>query len=169
MDRYSSTFGQIGGMRLGPPISHLPRAGWHFAAAKHDLLRGEPLHDDGFDSAYEEDRPKIGDSQGDVRKLLRPPMDPVNRLIGGDADLALLVQEAETRLVSAFGSGTPVIRQVLCSDDEGSASEMLFLIAQVNTDTAQALETMEKLDEGWWLDQLPRTKGKVQIGFEHSR
>lgn len=69
-----------------------------------------------------------------------------------------LVEEAKVRLAGAFPGAEIVTRQ-----EDG----LLWVVARVRGMKAKALiRAMDKLDNDWWLDQMERAGGRMQITFE---
>ena len=88
---------------------------------------------------------------------------------GLSPDQQALVEEARQRLSAAFGAAA-VIRVHRSNDPaEPEAAPITFVTATVKMEPDQAMAIMDRLDDEWWLDQLPRAEGRVNISFEHGR
>lgn len=79
----------------------------------------------------------------------------------------LLIEEAKQKLQDAFGSTAEIYTKLSIDPSEPKAAPITFVVARVSMSTAQSSAIMDRLDEEWWLDQLDRAEGKVNITFEH--
>jgi hypothetical protein len=84
----------------------------------------------------------------------------------GDLDLVKLLHEAQRHVRSVFGP-VPVVLRFISDPDAGDAAPELYLYIQTSLPVAEAQARLERLDEEWWLDALPRGKGRVCIALEY--
>ena len=98
-----------------------------------------------------------------VPKKLETPDD----FLAQEPHLRGLIKRAEGKLVSIFGKGTTVRKELAPSGCETDLPTLLFLIAETELASVEARRRMEQLNRDWWRDQLPQTEGKVRIAFEY--
>lgn len=79
----------------------------------------------------------------------------------------LLIKEARQRLQDAFGPDAEIYTKLSIDPSEPKAAPITFVVARVRMSATQSSAIMDRLDEEWWLDQLDRAEGKVNITFEH--
>jgi hypothetical protein len=77
-----------------------------------------------------------------------------------------LINEASAKLVEYFGEETPQILQVVYHPDDGSRE--LFLYVKPDLPVSEAIATLDRFDEDWWLDAMDRSNFQmvIKIGYE---
>jgi hypothetical protein len=60
-----------------------------------------------------------------------------------------------------------LVLEVVQEPDAMEASPELFLYVQTRLPVAEARAKLAELDEGWWLDALPRAEGRLSIALEY--
>lgn len=76
-----------------------------------------------------------------------------------------LLLEAPPHFERYFGPNPQVVLEVVV-DPEASDSEELFANICTSLPAEEALERLDQLDEGWFLDQLERTAGRFNFNLE---
>lgn len=125
--------------------------------------------------AFPDTRVFFGSSSA-LGRFSRPPQDlrpslSLEMPLRVDAGLSprheLLIEEAKQKLQDAFGPTAEIYTKLSIDPSEPKAAPITFVVARVSMSTAQSSAIMDRLDEEWWLDQLDRAEGKVNITFEH--
>jgi hypothetical protein len=75
-----------------------------------------------------------------------------------------LLKEAYIRIGSYFPSSKVSLEVV--ADQEMTDEKQLVIFISVDSDSEQATERLDRLDEEWWLDALEKTQGKLCITLE---
>ena len=81
--------------------------------------------------------------------------------------LEKLLLETHGKIREYFGPGTPVALEVF-TDYESSGEDQgpLFAIIQTNLTYCEASGLLDRLDEEWWLDALPRGEGNLIVSMD---
>jgi hypothetical protein len=93
---------------------------------------------------------------------LREP-DVLNQYLEENSFLIPLINEASAKLVEYFGAETPQILQVVHHPDDGSRE--LFLYVKPDLPFSEALATLDRFDEDWWLDAMDRSNFQMVISL----
>lgn len=75
-----------------------------------------------------------------------------------------LLLEARDKVQEYF-PGSPTVLETV-SDPEASGDDQLVLFIVTDSDPEQVLDSLDRLDENWWLDALDRAQGKLGISVE---
>jgi hypothetical protein len=105
-------------------------------------------------------------TNGKSRRLeLREP-EVLNKYLEENSFLIPLINEASAKLVEYFGPETPQILQVVYHPDDGSCE--LFLYVKPDLPVSEAIATLDRFDEDWWLDAMDRSNFQmvIKIGYE---
>lgn len=78
--------------------------------------------------------------------------------------LANVAIEARIHIARSFGVGTRVLLEVVTDPEAGDQQLMVFI--QTKLEAEQALATLDRLDQEWWLKALPKTGGTLCIDLE---
>lgn len=73
--------------------------------------------------------------------------------------------DAYGSIAERFGSDPPLALEVFSDPDEPGADQ-LFLLIQTGLPVDDALQRLDRLYEGWWLDILPGMQHKMAIALE---
>ncbi len=98
-----------------------------------------------------------------VYALRRP--EEVSSFLQSNSFLIPLLFEARIHIERHFGWYAPAFLEVV-SDPEAPDDRELYALIGTELPPGQALAKLERLDEQWWLDALPRAKGKLCIDLE---
>jgi hypothetical protein len=79
--------------------------------------------------------------------------------------LVPLLEEAYINIVRYFGPYPHVFLEVI-SDPEATNDRQLFAFIGTHLSPDQALNSLERFDEEWWLDVLDQAQGKLCIDIE---
>lgn len=105
-------------------------------------------------------------TNGKSRRLeLREP-EVLRKYLEENSFLIPLINEASAKLVEYFGPETPQILQVVYHPDDGSCE--LFLYIKPDLPVSEAIATLDRFDEEWWLDAMDRSNFQmvIKIGYE---
>ncbi len=80
-----------------------------------------------------------------------------------------LIEEARIRLNQAFGPSAEIAVKTSVDPNEPEGTPITFVVARIDMEPAEAGAILDRLDDDWWLDQLPRAEGRVNISYEHRR
>ena len=89
----------------------------------------------------------------------------VKRFLINNIFLIDLIFEARTRIAKYFNSATPLALSLTQYPDE--EIEELYLLIQTNLSVKESLPALDRFEEEWWLDALPRAKCKMTIKLEY--
>jgi hypothetical protein len=64
-----------------------------------------------------------------------------------------------------FGSGVEMALEVV-ADPEALGDKQLFVLIRTELPRKVAREQLAELDQAWWLNELPRAEGKMEIALE---
>jgi hypothetical protein len=81
--------------------------------------------------------------------------------------LVSLLREAREQVDRVFGSSAPIDLEVVENPEAADSSPELFAFIQTPLPVPAARERLERLDEEWWLDALPRAEGRLNIALEY--
>jgi transcriptional regulator with XRE-family HTH domain len=98
------------------------------------------------------------ESAGRLEVLDRPR---VSRLLRENPDLEMLVSEAANRLVDYFPDARLTLQ--LITDPEYGEGEELLLGISTNLPDDDALESLRRFDEEWWVHHAPRASALLCI------
>lgn len=87
----------------------------------------------------------------------------VQELVQRTAELPSLLRDLHGQVQKVFGGARIILRPDSSVDD----SELVAFIA-TDLPVAKAHELLERLDESWWIDALPRAQGLLSIDLEFS-
>lgn len=90
---------------------------------------------------------------------------PVGRFLHAHPTLVDLLLEAYAYLEQYFGLNPQVGLEVV-SDPDSDDSEELFANIRTSLSVDEALERLDRLDQGWFLAQLGRTGGRFNFNLE---
>jgi hypothetical protein len=91
----------------------------------------------------------------------------VQALTDDSPQLLPLLLEARQHVERVFGSDVPTVLEVVQNPEAADASPELFAYIQTTLPVPEAREKLEKLDDEWWLDALPRAEGRLNIALEY--
>jgi ribosomal protein S10 len=91
----------------------------------------------------------------------------VERIAEANPQLVSLLLEAHQRIAGIFGPDAPLILQAVSNPDAPAVLPELFLYIQTQLSVREAKAKLEKLDDDWWLDSLPRADGRLTIALEY--
>jgi hypothetical protein len=91
----------------------------------------------------------------------------VQSLADDNPQLVPLLLEARQQVERVFGSDVPMVLEVVQNPEAADASSELFAYIQTPLPVPEAREKLERLDEEWWLDALPRAEGRLSIALEY--
>lgn len=96
--------------------------------------------------------------------VLREP-ELIRRFLRKHAFLVGLLKQARVKLQRYFGAAAPLVLR-LAQYPEENASELLLLI-QTSLSASEALPLLDRFDEEWWLETLPKAQCKLTIKLEY--
>ena len=103
---------------------------------------------------------------GRSRRLeLREP-EALSHYLEENSFLIPLINEASAKLVEYFGEKTPQVLQVVYHPDDGSCE--LFLYVKPDLPVSEAIATLDRFDEDWWLDAMDRSNFQMVISQQAS-
>jgi hypothetical protein len=83
-------------------------------------------------------------------------------LLAKSPEIVPLLAEACEQLRRSFGDAVFELERV--DDPEAPAGEpMLFLVIRSHLDPGDADAALRQFDEGWWIDNLHRARGKLEF------
>jgi hypothetical protein len=97
---------------------------------------------------------------------LRDPVEVI-RFVRDHHELPLLLAEAKERIADVFGPRTPLILQVVRDPEAEEHRPELSLFIETGLSVDEARAKLAKLDDGWWLDAMPRANGWLNIALEY--
>lgn len=72
-----------------------------------------------------------------------------------------VIDEACEKLVEYFGMETSLVLKLVYPKDGGRSE--LFLYVQTNLPVSEARRTLDRFDEEWWLDEMPRSQFRMVV------
>ena len=76
-----------------------------------------------------------------------------------------LILASRTKIAEYFSGATPLALYLAQYPDEGH--EELYLLIQTKLSAKESLPVLDRFEEEWWLDALPRAKCKMTIKLEY--
>ena len=80
--------------------------------------------------------------------------------------LVPLILEAYGKIAEYFGPSAEVVLEVT-TDPEAEDDQELFVLMQAQRSPHEALACLDRLDQEWWLDALPKAQCKMTIDVEY--
>lgn len=90
----------------------------------------------------------------------------VRRFIEEHTFLLELVEEAYTKIATCFGANVPVFLEVMADPESTQDDLELVAFVQSHMSVEDSLKALERFDEEWWLDTMPRAKGLFAVHLE---
>lgn len=81
-------------------------------------------------------------------------------------ELVALLLDVHGAAEEFMGSGTAIALEVV-SDPEAENAEELYALIQTRLEPDQALRMLHAFDRGWWLERVPRARGKLTVSLEY--
>lgn len=78
--------------------------------------------------------------------------------------LVPLIREVSSRVNDYFGSVPFFLERFLDPDSPDDGKLVVSILSDLDPDAADA--ALERFDEEWWLDNLPRADGKLCVTLE---
>jgi hypothetical protein len=88
----------------------------------------------------------------------------VAAFLGEHSFLLPLLLESHDRINEQFPNARPVLEVV--ADPEGAHDFQLALFIHTKLAPEEAMATLERFDETWWLDAMDRARGKLCVTLE---
>src|SRR5574341_650163 len=105
-------------------------------------------------------------TNGKSRRLELCEPEVLNEYLEENSFLIPLINEASAKLVEYFGAETPQILQVVYHPDDGSCE--LFLHVKPDLPVSEALATLDRFDEDWWLDAMERSNFQMVVSLGYA-
>ncbi|MDP3047381.1 MAG: hypothetical protein Q8O07_07890 [Chloroflexota bacterium] len=108
----------------------------------------------------------VADASGSVRWLeriftfVRPQ--EVQAFLSANSHLIQLLFEARRQVSRYFGQDAPVFLEVV-SDPESANDKQLFALVGTSLSPQEALGTLDRLDQDWWLDVSDQSHGNLVV------
>lgn len=112
-------------------------------------------------------RPAVSEgSAGRLRRLyeFRGGLD-VDHFLRNNPYLSMLLLEAREEIRKYFPTGTRAALEIV-ADPEAQEDRQLFVVIRTSLNPRVAHTLLSTLDQNWWLDVLPRAKGKMEMSLE---
>lgn len=87
----------------------------------------------------------------------------IQRVFEDTPGLSQVVEEAEAQLRERFGRNVMMELEYFEDPESTIHAPVLFLAIRTNLDPRQADEILEKFDEEWWIDNMPRARQKLEF------
>ena len=92
--------------------------------------------------------------------------DGADALLAAEPRLAYLLLEVCVELRKVFGRDAEIAVEP-SEDPEGvDVTPMLFALVRTHMDGRAAAETLDRFNDGWWLDNMGRANGKLEVSVE---
>ncbi len=78
-----------------------------------------------------------------------------------------LLLEAHQQIRRLFEPDTRLVLEIVANPEAADALPELFLYIQTGLPVHAAKQKLERLDDEWWLDALPRAEGRLNIALEY--
>lgn len=89
----------------------------------------------------------------------------VDHFLRNNPYLSMLLLEAHEEIRKYFPTGTRVALEIV-ADPEAQEDQQLFVVIRTRLSPRVAHTLLSVLDQNWWLDVLPRAKGKMEVSLE---